>query len=210
MIEDYTTARTVFTRIYDEKIWGEGSGASSPSITGPYMRMLDDFMRNNDVRSVVDVGCGDWQFSRHIAWGTRQYRGFDVVESVVSANKSQFSREGISFHLLTAMDELPPADLVVCKDVLQHLPTHEVVRYLDYFVDRYRWAIVTNDRSITMIGGGTERSGEHLVNLDTNHGGHRPLRLDLPPFGRKVASLVQWEIEAPDYRWVKDACLLIK
>jgi len=37
-------------------------------VTGPYRTSLEDFIRANGVRSVLDYGCGDWQFSRLIDW----------------------------------------------------------------------------------------------------------------------------------------------
>jgi 2-polyprenyl-3-methyl-5-hydroxy-6-metoxy-1,4-benzoquinol methylase len=130
---DYDSAQRAFTRIYDEKIWGNGSGASAPAETAPYMSLLADFMKNNEVKSVVDVGCGDWQFGRYMDWSGVDYFGYDVVGSVIDANKEKFEAENIKFNKLNYIHELPPADLVVCKDVLQHLPVTDVAAYLRFF-----------------------------------------------------------------------------
>ena len=84
---DFNAISSTFSEIYDKNVWGEGSGASGPIETRPYMEMLAAFLRNNEITSVVDVGCGDWKFSREMDWTGIRYRGFDVVESVIEANR---------------------------------------------------------------------------------------------------------------------------
>jgi SAM-dependent methyltransferase len=201
---DYSLASVAFTQIYDSNAWGCGSGHSSPAYSAPYMAMLADFMRNNGVRTVVDLGCGDWQHSRAMDWSGIRYRGFDVVESVIAANTKRFSSDTVTFHLLRQMAELPDADLVICKDVLQHVPNADVAAHLDLLLHHYKFAIITNDISCTRDG-----CAEDNTNLDIPVGAYRQLQLDLPPFNRKVASLLQWPITDPPYRWVKNACLLM-
>ena len=142
---DFDATCAAFTAIYVDKVWGGGSGASGPDLTQPYMRMLADFMHNNAVTSVVDVGCGDWQFSRVMDWSGIRYQGFDVVDAVIDLNKERFASDNITFATLRSISDLPKADLVVCKDVLQHLPNRDVNEYLDYFSTHYKYAIVTND-----------------------------------------------------------------
>lgn len=195
---DYQATSTAFTHIYDNKIWGEGSGASAPDLTRPYMKMLTDFIHNNRVKSVVDVGCGDWQFSRAMDWSGVRYYGFDVVASVIEANGRQFASDTVTFHLLSEMANLPSADLVVCKDVLQHLPIADIQEHLDWFCTRYKYAIVTNDIY-----------PDESTNIDIEVGSCRALRLDLEPFNRRVATLVQWEIVVAPNRWIKSSCLLL-
>ena len=49
-VVDYRATSATFTDIYDRNVWGKGSGASSPGVTQPYMRMLVDFMRDFEKR----------------------------------------------------------------------------------------------------------------------------------------------------------------
>jgi len=64
----------VFSQIYRSNVWGRGSGVGSqPENNGEYMLFLSNFIRNNGIRTVVDFGCGDWQFSKFINWGTAAY-----------------------------------------------------------------------------------------------------------------------------------------
>ena len=195
---DFYATSTAFNAIYVNKVWGGGSGASGPGITQPYMRMLADFMHNNAVTSVVDVGCGDWQFSRVMDWSGIRYQGFDVVDTVIDINKDRFASNNITFATMRSISDLPNADLVVCKDVLQHLPNRDVTEYLDYFSTHYKYAIVTNDIF-----------PDAYTNLDIPHGAGRALRLDQEPFDRRIAVLVRWTITWQEHVWIKNACLLL-
>jgi len=56
-----------FARHYETDAWIGGSGIGSHAVnTQGYVRFLQRFIRANGVKSVVDFGCGDWQFSRAI------------------------------------------------------------------------------------------------------------------------------------------------
>lgn len=167
-----------FTRVY------QGSGVGSrPDRTVEYRAFLSQFLVRNQIRSVVDLGCGDWQFSRYLDWSGIDYLGLDVVPAVIDANNRQFSADNIRFELFQAPERLPPADLLLCKDVLQHLPNRLVKAYLAAFRGKYKYALVTND----------EEPAE-LQNTDIEVGGWRTLRLDRAPFLEMGAVVFSWTV----------------
>ena len=86
-----------FTYIYDNEKWGKNKGSgegSRPKFNQEYIPFLEDFLKTNNIKSVIDFGCGDWQFSRYIDWGDKpfstmpkiDYLGLDVVDSVIDNN----------------------------------------------------------------------------------------------------------------------------
>lgn len=189
----------VFSRIYEHNEWGRGSGEGSfPEHNQRYARFLERFIRERRVRQVLDVGCGDWQFSRFVDWGGADYLGLDVVPSVIEANTRQFARSrddaqggddasgrgAIEFRVYSGdPDVLPPADLLICKDVLQHLPDADVQRFVARLRDPqrgYPLALLTNcvnpKRRVT-------------VNKDIAVGEFRYLDLRRPPFDLRARSL---------------------
>ena len=87
-----------------------------------YIQFLQNFMSANNIKSVVDAGCGDWSFSKAVDWGNIHYIGIDIVKPVIERNQQRFSSSTISFlHGDMNEMELPAADLLICKDVLHYL-----------------------------------------------------------------------------------------
>ncbi|MHB8876793.1 MAG: class I SAM-dependent methyltransferase [Myxococcaceae bacterium] len=176
-----------FTRIYDTGLWGtneqgqghSGSG-STQEATAVYRTFLQQFLKQYGIRSVVDAGCGDWEFSQHIDWTGIDYRGFDIVASVVEANTKRFGRPGVSFTRANIVEEdLPPADLLIVKHVLQHLPLLDIHKFLRQ-MPKYKHVLLIDGVSAGTLMG---------ANSEIAPGQYRTLDLTAPPFNlpaRKV------------------------
>lgn len=166
-----------FNGIYSEGIWGRdvtgkgtsGSG-STLEITREYRAYLEDFIRKHRVRSVVDAGCGDWTFSSTIDWGGASYLGVDIASDVIEANRRKYEKRHVTFQVGDITEELPAADLLISKDVLQHLPDALVDKFIrnNLKKGKYKWVLLTNDRG----------SG----NPDIVPGGYRAINLAAAPF----------------------------
>jgi SAM-dependent methyltransferase len=163
-----------FEQIYAENKWLYGSGeGSQPQHTKRYAAFLRKFLRKHSIKSVVDMGCGDWQFSQFIDWNGVDYQGFDIVSSVIQANQRRFAVPGVRFQLAIGDGtDLPSADLLIAKDVLQHWSNDAIKAFLPNF-KKYRYCLVTN----CVDPGGT------TTNQDIENGGFRYLDLRLAPFG---------------------------
>jgi GR25 family glycosyltransferase involved in LPS biosynthesis/glycosyltransferase involved in cell wall biosynthesis/SAM-dependent methyltransferase len=175
-----------FLEIYKNNEWWFGSGVGSlPLNNVEYIKFVQLFIEKNNIMSVMDFGCGDWQFSRFINWGGTRYIGFDIVESVIEHNKTLFENDKISFKVFTTGMDLPSADLIICKDVFQHLSNKSVRQYLDIFKARARYLLITND----------DWPAVNLLNTDIDEGGWRPLLLDREPFCEAAPIVLSWMIE---------------
>lgn len=163
----------VFDDIYKGNGWGFGSGHGSlPRVTKGYRAFLEMFIRENNIRSVVDVGCGDWQFSRLIKWGDATYTGMDIVPSVVETNQQKFGSDKISFEVIKAgQTNLPKGDLLLIKDVLQHMKTESVQEFIKKVLPHYKFALITN--CIEPLND---------INIEIEDGGFRPLDLRAKPY----------------------------
>lgn len=196
---DRATLSQAFTRIYDEDLWTNGSGPGSrPDNTIEYRAYVERFMVENAPTSVTDLGCGDWQFSRLIDWTGRAYTGLDVVERVVAANVERFSTPDIQFRLSAGPGDLPGGDLLLCKEVLQHLPNALVASYLQAIRRRYRLALITN-----------AIAPESQANREIEAGDWRPLRLDQPPFSAPGAVVFTYYPRAGDHLWRNGTFLMV-
>jgi SAM-dependent methyltransferase len=169
-------AEEAFTKIYINGVWdGPGSSGNGSRIenTGEYVAFLQNFMKQNDIHSVVDAGCGDWQFSQYIDWTGIDYKGFDVVKYILDLNKERYPGQNIGFFHADIIDgDLPQADLLVCKDVLQHLSNDQITRFLKQ-LPKFKYCLITNDIY-----------PQHTItqNEDIICGEYRPLDLTVPPF----------------------------
>jgi 2-polyprenyl-3-methyl-5-hydroxy-6-metoxy-1,4-benzoquinol methylase len=159
----------VFTGIYERGVWGGGSGAGSNiERTAMYAGLVQYLVTSPAIRTVVDLGCGDWRFSRHLDLSQVDYTGIDVVASVITENQARYARPGIRFQEAdVASFALPDCDLVLCKDVLQHLGNVNVMRVLSQRPRAKCW-LITNDF--------------HPVNEECENGDTRPLDPTAPPF----------------------------
>lgn len=184
------SSSAVFSDIYARGEWGKdangkgtsGSG-SSPENAKIYVEFLRDFLQKNHIQSVVDLGCGDWQFSRLINWDGIQYIGLDVVQEVIEKNTKEFSSSNISFRKSEdARSDLPQADLLICKDVLQHL-TYKDISTITAQFNKYRYCLITNDVDPLTLT---------CENKDIPRGHYRVLDLTKTPFKLKGSKVLTY------------------
>jgi SAM-dependent methyltransferase len=140
--------RERFETIYRTNEWGEGCGSglgAMPKWTGPYRRYVQYFIKAQKVRSVVDVGCGDWQSSRLMNWSGIDYLGLDVVPFLVEKNIKEYGSPTIRFRVRESHTEpLPEADLLLVKDVMQHWSDKSIQEFLP-LMRSCRYALITNE-----------------------------------------------------------------
>ncbi len=163
------SVRIVFTEIYRRNLWGGHPGelysgpGSELAVAEPYIRAVTEYIHSHGIRSVVDLGCGDFRVGREVvaAAGVR-YCGVDVVPELIERNQEAFGSELVRFACQDiTRDSLPPADLCLIRQVLQHLSNAQIRAVLQN-CSHYSGLIVTEhvlpeDKMI-------------LPNLDIRHG----------------------------------------
>lgn len=161
----------MFDEIYARDLWWRGSGGGAdPSNIGPYLEYLRGFLAANEVKSVVDVGCGDWRYMSTVDLNGIRYLGVDCVAAVVEANTKKHAKANVEFvHGDATEMDLPPADLLICKDVFQHLPNEVILGFLPQ-LGKFRHCLIINDV------GGNDRV---ISGADNNYAG---LDCQQPPF----------------------------
>jgi SAM-dependent methyltransferase len=198
-LEELGEVKDAFEAVYSKNLWNHGSGPGSlPSSTIDYRAFIERFILENDIRTVTDLGCGDWQFSKLVNWSSVTYTGLDVVPHLVDQNNQRFANKNISFKISEGYDSLPGGDLLLCKEVLQHLPNRLIFSYLNAISDKYRYALITNS-----IGPGWER------NTDISPGGYRPLKLEAEPFKSHGAVIFVYYPRSESQLWRNAVFLLM-
>lgn len=191
-----------FSKIYHNHSWGGGSLSGPGSdlrLVRPYLGVLRRFLADPklDIKTIVDIGCGDWAFSRTIDWGDRHYTGIDIVPGVVENLQKTYGSSNRVFVRMNFLEmDPPPADLVIIKDVLQHLSNESILHFLSRTLGRYRYALVTNDyrRYILSFGGRLIPKIEirSARNVDVADSGYRPIALSAPPFSMSADRVLSY------------------
>lgn len=138
----------IFKDIYDKNVWGGSGGGSNPANCTKWIAFIKQFIKDNNVKSVVDFGCGDWQHSNLIEYDKlgANYLGIECVQSLVDLNTVLYSNPHIKFVYLSDYKKLTlkKADLLIVKDVLMHWKTKDIVEFLNEQVNNYNHIILSN------------------------------------------------------------------
>jgi SAM-dependent methyltransferase len=180
----------VFDDIYRNARWGRNAddagtsgGGSQLQTTVVYRAFLQKFLKDAEVHSVVDAGCGDWEFASAIDWTGIDYQGFDIVPSVVEHDNEKYAKANVRFFVRDIVDgDLPPADLLIAKHVLQHLPTAAVQRFLAK-IPGYRHVLLVDT---------VDRATMSSNNPDIEAGSFRYLDVTRSPFEVHGAKLLTY------------------
>lgn len=199
------TNEEAFSKIYQDGWWGKpgfSGGGSKVENAKLYMEYLENFLKSHEIRNVVDLGCGDWTFSRHIDWSNINYLGIDVVKSVIEKNQRDFTKDNIHFIQADVLNFcLPEADLLICKDVLQHLPIQDISFVLEQ-IGKFKYCLITNDIDL---------NDAKKNNLEILRGEYRSLDLTSYPFFLDAEKVLTYpcELIIKQVLLVKNSSLLL-
>lgn len=131
---------TAFTGIYDGLKWGsEGEGSGSGSTlryTAPTRNVLEMLVYRHGVTRFLDAPCGSAHWWPPLLARLRrfvpcfEYRGLDVVASVVEGNTAKFKGDPLTSFARADLStaELPHGyDMSLTRDALQHLPLLDAI-----------------------------------------------------------------------------------
>lgn len=170
-----TSAEEVFTYIYQTNKWHDpesrsGRG-SNMERTAAVRAELPALLSRLGIDSMLDIPCGDFYWMKQVDLPVSRYTGADIVADLVAANNQHYAnaqRHFVKLNLLT--DELPKADLILCRDCLVHFSFADIERAVD--------TIRRSGATYLLTTHFPEVSG----NADIVTGKHRCLNLQLPPF----------------------------
>jgi predicted O-methyltransferase YrrM len=139
-----------FTKIYNTNYWINGSGTgSSIKNTIIYNKYISEFIKKNNINTITDIGCGDWQSSYLIyqQFDNIDYVGLDCVNSVILNNKKNHPKyKFITLDVLCNIDLIRDSELYIIKDTLQHWKLIDIYNFLDKLVTKnFKYIIITHN-----------------------------------------------------------------
>jgi hypothetical protein len=129
----------VFSEIYQRNLWGGGVNDKVDYFSGPgsygvvaeeYVTFVNNFIADNRIQSLTDLGCGDFNVGSQIAaknWNLK-YSACDVVSSLIEHNTVAFKHfKNVEFKVIDGSnDDLPLSQLLTVRQVLQHLSNNDI------------------------------------------------------------------------------------
>lgn len=141
-----------FQAIYLGNFWndaesrsGPGSRRDSESVRRT-LAALEAVLDRCEIRSMADLPCGDCNWiggflDAHPGIG---YVGYDIVPELIARNRDRLA---LRFEVLDITTQVPArADLILCKDLFNHLYNAEVSAALDNMLaSGSRWLLASNN-----------------------------------------------------------------
>jgi hypothetical protein len=150
----------VFSNIYEKSIWGsnnnpnyKGSSGSGSDINyniNTYIPFLKKFITKNNIKSVVDLGCGDFRCGPLIYHSLDvKYTGYDTYDKIIKnnlINNPNLKYNFIHSDFFKNKENIISSDLCILKDVIQHWSLHNIYTFLDYLVEskKFKYILVCN------------------------------------------------------------------
>jgi hypothetical protein len=186
-----------FDEVYRRGLWKSGEAYSGPGSEGlladRYVELVQDYAAKHKLRTVVDAGCGDFVVGSRLASSFDRYTALDVSPLIIERNKGRYedlNMQNVSFGVADiASTAFPPADLILIRQVLQHLTNAQIERILSNLeASEWRRALIAEDVC---------RPGNNPIpNLDMpSHSARTRIPLgsgvfiDEPPFSRAAKRL---------------------
>jgi 2-polyprenyl-3-methyl-5-hydroxy-6-metoxy-1,4-benzoquinol methylase len=165
----------LFTDIYNRNTWGSAESRSGHGSnlqnTVALRAALPTIVAGLGVRTLLDIPCGDFWWMKEVRLRGVTYTGADIVKPLIKTNHDLYSSDARRFiNLDITQDDLPRADLIVCRDCLVHFSDEDVWRAL---------ANLKRSGSKYLL---TTTFTARAQNRDIETGLWRPLNLQIAPF----------------------------
>jgi hypothetical protein len=199
--------REIFTSVYTDNLWAaesrSGEGSTVEAATAIVREIPYLFQRIN-VRTMLDIPCGDLHWMQHLDLGATDYTGADIVESLIENNNYKFGHPGRRFQVMDLISgPLPKVDLILSRDCLIHLTVPMIFSCLNSIVQsgseylltsHYPWRGYLNNEEVDGIILGGRR-----INLEADPFNFPPPLYSIPEAEKLTIaadkSLCLWRIE---------------
>jgi hypothetical protein len=152
----------------DESVSGSGSTMAATEII---RRELPILTAQFGIKSLLDIPCGDHHWLQHMALDLDCYIGADIVPELVELTRAKYRNARKSFVKLDLVrDQLPPVDMILCRDCLVHFPIADIFQALENIISsQSKYLLATNFPEVKR-------------NVDIRLGRWRKINLLKPPF----------------------------
>jgi hypothetical protein len=186
-----------FTLIYRTNMWAAKESRSGPAAslegTEKLRRELPALFARLGVKTLFDAPCGDFYWMQRVVQDyPLTYIGGDIVRPMIESNEARFGGPARRFvHVDVTRDEVPRADLWLCRGLHSLLSLEDGLKALRQFVRSGTPYILLS----------SHRNPERSPNVDIASGDYREIDMFAPPFNLPPPILCLED------RWDEDLCL---
>jgi SAM-dependent methyltransferase len=188
-----------FIEIYENNLWGStesvsGSGSEIQN-TKVIQNELPVLLQKFNIKSILDIPCGDWNWMKNVNLCGASYIGADIVEPLIKSNKINYPN--IDFRVMDLInDPLPKVDLIFTRDCLGHLNNNNILKALKNCKEsKSKYLLAT---SFTKWD----------INPDIEDGGWKCINLMIPPFQLNPIYLINEDCKE-GYPHYNDKCMIL-
>jgi len=191
-----------FKLIYKYSLCGGGSGTGSiPKYNKSYINFVNYLIEDQKIKTILDIGCGDWQLGSQYELDNTDYIGIDVVDEVIQKNNDRYSKDNISFKYINILDNdeilNSEYDLIIIKDVMQHLSYKNIKEIISKIKNsKWKYLLLVNDQN-------------SLYFYDIPNGGYRALNPKWVKDELGMKSINKFEYYEKIYLWIAGAILVL-
>ncbi len=170
--------KKTFQKIYETKYWDNpNNGGESLSGEGSIIKntflireAITGILSEFNIKTMLDAGCGDWNWMKEISSFLPDYTGLDVAPFVIEGNK-KYAKKNIRFINEASLSFLKRIknkefDLILIRHILEHLPTYYNIDLLNEVKRCSKYALITSTLQETPTTNKTEIFGGYApINL---------------------------------------------
>lgn len=135
-----------------------------------YESWLEGIIQKYEIKSILDVPCGNWELMQHVDLSGVDYLGYDNSPKIIKGNnkfKSKSKKKGVvNFEVadITNKTDLGQFDLIICRDFLPQLTLGRAQKVLNNFKNSNSKYLISTSFE---IGGNWElEEGEKMRHID--------------------------------------------
>jgi SAM-dependent methyltransferase len=196
MINKMVNYKNIFIDIYDNNGFGSLESKSGPGSTLDETQKLREsikkIIKDKNIKSVVDIPCGDFNWMKEIVFNFENYIGGDIVKKAIDLNNEKYSNSRIKFIEFDILnDEIPTGDLLIVRDVIGHFPIEDGVKILKNILNsKCKYLLSTTwAKKIGNDWFPCEKNDVHRENEGVDYGRFYPVNLMSNPFNLPNAEI---------------------
>jgi SAM-dependent methyltransferase len=183
--------KQAFQTLHDERLLGahesiSGAGSSLMATHG-LRKALTALLESGHIKSILDIGCGDFHWLSVMDLKDITYTGTDIVPELIENNRARWANSTRHFEVADIVEAVPPQrDLVLCKDVLGHFPLADIATAFNHIKQSGARYFAATNIYPQLVKQSQQQYYKDNTNIDISPAYWRPLALCDAPFHLRI------------------------